>query len=321
MGQRANYIIKEGNNISIHYNHWRANSIASDLYLGEKRFLKFVSECQLKDEIINEPWIEGCVIIDLKMKSLFFWSSEFSNDTSVVDYYFKQLSKKWGEWKLNILKHGMYDVEKILAIDYIAKQEFQTIDKPSKEDIIADKVEEWIATLVIIKQGLSLFVTKTGNLYPEDIIYYGQDIVPILKNKPKYNLPREGDDGTYQCILIDEENRIIFVNRNIIGLLETYKEFWSDYNLFIGDFGYIETLSLAGIDTSELELSEDEIKSRFEEMVQVNDSFNPFEMAEKIKQDHNDLQFNPDFFDIAKPRRALFERIKVSINKIFDKIK
>lgn len=42
MGHRVNYIIKEGNSITIHYNHWKANHIASDLYLAEKRFIQFV---------------------------------------------------------------------------------------------------------------------------------------------------------------------------------------------------------------------------------------------------------------------------------------
>lgn len=317
MGQRANYIIKEDNKLTIHYNHWRANSIASDLYLGEKRFLEFVNDCQLNDEIMNEPWIEGCVIIDKNTKSLFFWSLEFSRDTSVVDYYLQQLSKKWRNWKLTILKNGMYDAEKILAIDYIAKQELQSIDKPSKEDIIADKVEEWVTTLVIIKQGFSLFVTKTGNLNTESIISYGQDVLSLIKKKPKYDLPKEGEEGTYECVLIDQDNKKIFINESIFGLVETCKDFWTDYELIIGDFGYIETLRLAGVETSNLVLSEDETKSRFAEMVQVNDSFNPFEMAEKIKQDCNDVQFNPDFFDNVKPKKPLIDRLKENMNKIF----
>lgn len=86
MGQRANYIIKEGNKLTIHYNHWRANCIASDLYLGEKRFLEFVNDCQLKDEIISEPWIEGCVIIDKPLRRLYFWEQFFPTETSMINF-------------------------------------------------------------------------------------------------------------------------------------------------------------------------------------------------------------------------------------------
>jgi hypothetical protein len=94
MGQRANYIIKNHDQLIIHYNHWRANCIAADLYLGEKRFIKFVEECQLNDEIMNEPWIEGCVVIEKSAKRLSFWTWEFSNETSVIEYYVSELAKK-----------------------------------------------------------------------------------------------------------------------------------------------------------------------------------------------------------------------------------
>lgn len=319
MGQRANYILKERDKLTVYYNHWRANIIASDLYLGEKIFLEFVNRCQLNDEIINEPWIEGCVIVDRDKKELFFWSFELSKDTSVVDFYLKQLSKKWEDWTVRILKNRMYDVEKVLHIDYISKQELQPINKPLKEDIIADKVEEWVTALVIIKQDLSLFITKTGNLNIESIISYGSDIISLIKNKPKCDLPLESEEATYECVLIDEDNKKIIINESIIGLAERCKEFWTDYDLILGDFGYIEVLRLAGIETSYLELSDDEIKNQFSEMVQINDGFNPFEMAEKLKQDNKEIQFNPDFFDNVKPKKPLFYKLKLSLGNLLKK--
>lgn len=317
MGQRANYIFKDGNKLTIHYNHWRANTIASDLYLGEKRFLDFVKECQLNDEIINEPWIEGCVIIDNNIKSLYFWTFGFTKDTSVIDYYLNRLSEKWGDWNLFILKNRMYDVEKILAIDYIAKQELQSLEKTSFEDIISDKVDKWITALVIIKQNSSIFVTKTGNLGIESIINYGQEVLSLIRNKPKYDLPKEGEEGTYECIVIDEDNKKVFANESIFGLVETSKELWKDYELIIGDFGYIETLRLANIETSDLILSNEEIKEQFSVIVQLNDSFDPFEMAEKLINEHNDIQFNPDFFDNVKPKKSLLDNLKTGIKKIW----
>ncbi len=301
MGQRANYIILDKDKKTIHYNHWRANSIATDLYLGEKLFLDFVNECQLNEELMNDVWIEGCVIIDLNTKSLFFWSLELTNDTSVIEYYLKELTKKWGDWKINILKNRMYDVEKILAIDYISNQTIETVYKPTKEEVVADIFEGWVATLVVIKKGTSIFVTKTGNLYIENIISFGQEIITLLKNKPSYDLPKEGKDS-YSCILIDEDNRKIFINESILGLIELSKENWLNYNLIIGDFGYIEILRFAGIETKDLEFSEDEIISQFSNIVQINDNFDPFELAEKIKQEQGNVEFNPNFFDNIKPK-------------------
>ena len=196
MGQRANYIIKHQDKFTIHYNHWRANRIAADLYLGEKRFLKFVEECQVNEVILNEPWIEGCVIIDKVNKRLHFWTWEISIGTSVIEYYVSALAKRWEGWNVQVLKNRMYDVEKILGIEYISKQELLKPNILSKQEILDDKVEEWATALVIIKSTDKLFVTKTGNLNSELILSYGVEIIPFLFSKPEYELPKESDEAT-----------------------------------------------------------------------------------------------------------------------------
>ncbi len=317
MGQRANYIVKNNGELEIHYNHWRANSIASDLYLGEKRFLEFVNNCQLNTEILSEPWIEGCVIIDRNNKALYFWSFEFSRDTSVVDFYLKQLAKKWAGWKLFVLKNRMYDAEKVLGIDYISKQELQKVNSTSKEEVLADKVEDWVRTLVIIKEGFSVFITKTGNLNIEKIISYGQDIIPLMKIKPQYKLPGEGEDGTAECIVINIEEKQVYINESSTGLLECCRDLWTGYDLIIGDFGYIEILRIAGIDTSGILLSDEKINEQFSEMVQVNDDFDPFAMAERLSEGHEDVQFNPDFFDNVKPQKSIADKLKIGLKRLF----
>lgn len=317
MGQRVNYIFKNEDGLTIHYNHWRAISIASDLYLGEKKFLEFVNECQINEEIIKEPWIEGCVIIDKVNKELFFWSFEFSIDASVVDYYLQQLSKKWEGWTLQILENRMYDAEKVLGIDYISKQDLTQLDIISKEEIEEDIVADWVSTLIIIKEGENLLVTKTGSICIEDLVSYGQELISLLKNKPQYSLPKEGDNDSYQCIIIDTDKRKVLINDSINGLKESFQSLWPDYDLIIGDFRYLNMLKEIGINTDGISLSEAEIKEKFSEMVQNNDSFDPFELAERISNEHEDVQFNPDFFDNVKPKKSIVEKLKSKILKMF----
>lgn len=316
MGQRANYIVKNGDELTIFYNHWRAICIASDLYLGEKRFLAFVKNCQPHEEILTYPWIEGCVVVDMNTKSLSFWSYDCFQETSVVDHYLVQLSEKWPGWKLTILKNRMYDVEKILAIDCTSAREIQPIERPAKEEVLADKVEVWPCALVIIKQGSSLFVTKTGELNAEKIIGYGQEIIPLLQTKIPCDLPKEGKQDTLICVLIDPENKTIMMNEHIAGLAATCGERWPGYTITTGDYGYIETLRLGNIPTAHLLLSEDEVKHQFEEMVSSNYDFNPVELAEKIKKNNKDVEFNPNFFDNVKPKTPLMHRLYWGLKKL-----
>lgn len=317
MGQRANYIIKNHDQLTIHYNHWRANCIATDLYLGEKRFLKFVEKCQLNDEIMNEPWIEGCVIIDKPAKQLYFWTWELSNESSVIEYFVNALAKKWEGWTVQFLENRMYDVEEILQIDYISKQELPKHNTWSKEIIANDKVEEWTTALVIIKNDNCLFVTKTGNLNIEVIVSFGEDIIPLLQNKPQYELPNEEDEATYECIVIDTAEKKLFINKSEFGLWEQSRDYWKGYEFTMGDFGYIETLRRARIDTANLTMAEDKVLEQFNGIVNRENNFDPYEVAEKLTKENGDIQFNPDFFDTVQPQRSVFSRFKSGMRRIF----
>lgn len=96
-------VIKKDNATTLYYNHWRANAITGDLYLGEERFVTFVKDCQPAEELLNEVWIEGCVLVDYDVRAVSFWSLEFPSDTSVVTYYLSKLSAKWTGWKVDLL--------------------------------------------------------------------------------------------------------------------------------------------------------------------------------------------------------------------------
>lgn len=315
MGQRANYIIKQGDQLTIYYNHWRANLISSDLYIGEKRFLEFVNSCTPDKELIEEPWIEGCVIIDLSANHLYFWSFEFTKDTSVVAYYILELKKKWKGWKVEVLKNRMYDAEKILGIDYISKQELQEPRKLKKAEVLNDNIEEWETAVVIIKEPTGLFVTRTGNLDNENIISYGAGIIPLLKEKRHFELPKEEDEITNTCILIDLSKNRIIINESSFGLLEQSKNLWPGFELIMADFGYIEVLKLGEIDVSAIEMSPDKVIQRFHKSVKYADNFEPVKIAEKLIATAENIQFNPHFFENMKPRRTFLEKIKLRLNQ------
>ena len=316
MGQRANYTIKEGDKLTIHYNHWRANHIAADLYLGDKRFLQFVEECQVNDIILNEPWIEGFVIIDKPQKQLSFWAFNFPRETSVIHYYLSELAKKWNGWNIQLLEKKMYDAEIILDIDYISKQEFQRPFTPSKEAVINDKIEVWETAVVIIKNGHNLFVTKTGDLNVEGIVSYGEEIVPLIQEKPRYELPNEEDPVTYECIVIDMLQKHLYINDSVFGLWEQSKSLWNGYSITMSAYGYIEILNRVGIETSNIRMSNEKVIEEFQNAVAQIDNFDPHQMAEKLLQENKDIEFNPDFFDNVQPKKTSLENLKQKIKKL-----
>lgn len=211
----------------------------------------------------------------------------------------------------------MYDVEKVLGIDYITKQELPKLNTWSKENIVNDKAEEWTTALVVIKSDDRLFVTKTGNLNAEIIVSYGEEVISLLYDKPENELPNEEDETTYECVVIDTSAKKLFINKSEFGLWEQAKDLWQGYEFTMGDFGYIETLRLAGINTVNLPMTNDKVVEQFECIVKHENNFDPYEMAEKLTEENSDIQFNPDFFDTVRPQKTMWNKLKDKLRKTF----
>jgi len=314
MGQRVNYILIEKDNGTIHYNHWRANCIASDLYLGEKRFLEFVRTCKVVDVLLDEVWIEGCVIIDVDRKILCFWSCEFGR-ASVDDFYLKKLQNKWEKWSLRLLYNKMYDVEQILNIDYIAEQESRAPQEYTIKEVADDELDEWLNTVVIVKTENLFHITKTGASLTT-ILNLGNTVIDVLLSKKKYELPKEEDDEVWGSIIIDTVSKQITIDTSECGLWEQTRDKWNGYNFTMGDYGYIGILKGTNIDVEKLVMPLEKINEEFADMVRRAENFDPVDMAKRLLQADNDIKFSPDFFDAVHPKQTLIEKITKVIKRL-----
>jgi hypothetical protein len=95
---------------------------------GPKRFLSFVKSCVTKDELLKEPWIEGCVFVDKPAKILSFWSWDLPNISSVKAICVGEISEKWPGWQVSQHNRRMYDVEELLGTKYFNPEYFSEIE-------------------------------------------------------------------------------------------------------------------------------------------------------------------------------------------------
>jgi len=261
MGHRVDYIIKDNEELLIYYNKWHANLIAKDLYMGENAFIDFVMSCEPVEGVeylMNRNFAEGNVIIDVSSKRLYFWYREYPYETSVMEYYVLRLAEKWPGWDVQWLNNRMYDGEKILGIDYISQQPLGELHRPKKELIVSDVRERGANALVIIKDEQNIFVTKTGYLTIRGILYHGTESIPLLLQRPAIALPQEDDCIAIYCIIIDTARKHLLVSESDLGAWEQTKDGWPGYTFEMGDYGYIKTLRLAGIDGEHLKMPEED---------------------------------------------------------------
>jgi hypothetical protein len=322
MGQRANYIIRSGEEITIYYHHWRAHTLAADLYLGEARFLEFVQSCSVKDNLMDEVWIEGLVLVDVSAKHLYYWGLELLGDSSVDKYYQKMLAERWQGWKITVLRNVMYEIEAILNINYTSTQAFVRPKVLTKEMILTSNAVVWPATLVIIKRLDGHTDVKASSLYLDEIVCHGPEIISLMQMVESMPLFREKEweNRPWQYIICDLVQQRIVINESIIGLWENSAAQWPGFSMLMGSYGYIAILEMAGINTSTLKMTQEEIEVSFNEMIAQNETFDTASLAQLLSGDvGEEAQFHPDFFDDVRPKKTLFEKIKLGLRKMFTK--
>lgn len=301
MGQRANYIIKTGAEFVIHYTHWRSICVAADLYLGEKAFVSYVKDCDVSDVLLNEPWIEACVIVDLGEKKLQFWCGNLTAGESVAEYYLMQLAQKWVGWEITILENRMYEVEALLRVNYIAYQEKIHFFTATQQEITNTEYGDYNNNLVVIKHKGELFITRTSGVWSEAFVTYGEGVIDLLLAKPQVDkLPTEADE--YGCVIIDTDQKQLIIDSSSLHLWQEYGEKWDGYKLDMGNRGYLEMLRLAGLDTAGLLMPEDKILEQFKELIRYDEGFDPYALAASLAE-VDGVEFNEHYFDTVKPRQ------------------
>lgn len=308
MGQRGNYIIKTKDKVDIFYTHWRANLIVNDLLLGAKKFINFARQFDQKDELINEPWIEGCVLIDMDSKKLLFWETEQLFEFSVRQKYLDKLEEIWSGWEITFAEKEMYDIENELNVNYTSRQE-KDFEKIEIEKIINDSVDDYVSCLVIIKRDDKFELKKLYSGSDESIALLGTQLISILDSKPSEQIQTESSVDVCDILLIDCDNKTLLINQNITGLENELVNIWDGWDIEAGNFGYVNLLEKAGYDSAGIRMYEDEISERMSEIMNNKDDFDPVKTAEKILETDKYVKFNPDFFENVKPKKPIWERL------------
>ncbi|MFD2561261.1 hypothetical protein [Aquimarina rubra] len=314
MGQRGNYIIKTKDGIDIYYTHWRANLIANDLLLGKRKFIDHIQQFEKRDELINEPWIEGCVLVDLTIKKLLFYEIEQLSEYSLREAYLAILKDKWPGWKIVYAEKEMYDIEKELSISYTKHQE-TNFNRIEIERLKNDEVSDYVACFIILKKDGQVALKKLYTGSDEEVALVGEQLIDILQNKPSSPLVKESEIEIWDILLIDRDQKQLYVNQSITGLNEALVDLWPNWKIEIGSFGYIKLLEVAGYDTTELRMNQTEIDEHIKSILNYKDDFDPIKTAEKILENHQDVKFHPSFFENIKPKKTLLDKIKSIFKK------
>lgn len=303
MGSRANYIVKSKNQFEIYYTHWRASDIAKDLYLGYKKFKSFIQQFDKVDTLLDYPWIEGCVLIDEDEKRVTFWGNFVLEEYSVTKEYLRILRERWGGWEVECARKEMYDIEKILSVDYMANQEtfFEEYDFDLNK--LAKAIEEKYeySDFLLIKENEDVKVISLGAVSSERVLQQGKETIPILKSLSREELFNESEFDLWGGVAVDLDNKIVYYNECSPGFFDLVKYKWEGWKIKLESYKYLEVVEKLGGNLDELELSAEEVENVIDIILNGKDDFDPVELGEKLSKEMEDVEFHPNFFENIKP--------------------
>ncbi|TDC81155.1 hypothetical protein, partial [Actinomadura sp. 7K507] len=119
MGHRANYIIVDRGQHQIHFSRFGALSLASDPLMGPEDLEPYIRSMERRDELTNDVWCEGSLVLDLDTWTLLFWTDHCPARVNLElrTALLRLLGERWPEWNVSWAVNQHADVVAHLGLD------------------------------------------------------------------------------------------------------------------------------------------------------------------------------------------------------------
>jgi hypothetical protein len=121
MGSRAHYAVIKDGKADLHYSHWGAQYIDSDVLWGPDQVIPFVESLDLDDPehvLLDATWSEGAVVLDVDRKKLLVSGGEtIGPDPQMRRLWLRLANIAWTGWDVSWAVHGISHVVDALGIE------------------------------------------------------------------------------------------------------------------------------------------------------------------------------------------------------------
>lgn len=119
MGQRANMVVLRDGAWTLYYDHWAANRLDDELFMGPETALAFIVQrdpCP-PDEWLDDVWCEGAALMDFDRRRLLFFGGEnirFEIDRRHV--HLELMRENWPGWTVEWAHGGLGQIVTELGV-------------------------------------------------------------------------------------------------------------------------------------------------------------------------------------------------------------
>lgn len=240
MGQRANLIIIDDGEYTLHYDHWCANRLDEILFWGVGYALDFFSSQEEtgEDGWLDDIWAEGGAVLDMDKKHLLWWGGEdILYELPLRRAYLKLQQKIWNGWTIEWAHRGIVDLA-----EYVGYSKENVL---SDRDKLSDAVKVYLAEQFPRAETLGSLKTTEGSvlLFPllawtENYLFNGVDLVSKCQSvkgleKVVWVDWRESGGFPQGGFHLDETNKTLefWSVRVCPNIVEELKKIWDDWDI------------------------------------------------------------------------------------------
>lgn len=300
MGSRANYITIKNGTTEIHYHHWGAQVIAHDMFWGETVAQEFISKLPLQDELLDDVWCEGAVVLDSDRRTFIFFSNadlKWSNTLKRV--YMALLRLSWDGWEVSWARHGLHTL-----LEYLKNPPGDLI---SPEPEIGHTLNETAFIESSQWDGALISILKNGELHhyemdfrADDFLSQGMRALTYLEGIPMKRIQKESRSHEYDSYLfMDRDNKLIAYDNEFEHhhrLYQRLAEYWPGWTLVEHDMGMYGHSRYCGIPWQELVMDEDIAAAAITDMLLNSRDLDPADTLKALSKHGLEVRPNTSHF-------------------------
>ena len=299
MGNRANYVLVEAEQMHIFYSHSGALTIPAVIASGPEATLAYIRELEPTEGLLEKVWIEGGILFNVDTRHALFWGG----DSIAVHPYLRRpllaaLPLLWPGWSINWATFGVTDLVRGMGgrFSQVLEDEFDDTDflmgdgaMVTEAQLLESLKTGGPGTLLTIRRragevrdyfffvqvrwlrderGKPLFSAA-----PYEVLSLGPHLLAMMQTQPTASLPREGseqepDEGAF----VDVETQTIWVWHNETldpRYLEALARRWPGWQVHGHVEGMVRQVILSGREPAALMVSNQQaIDELIEEVIQ-----------------------------------------------------
>ncbi len=346
MGDRANFVIVRNRQRRIYYSHWGASSIPQDIFFGPEATLRYIESLDPVDELSDEAWCQGAVLLDCDSKKLLFYGGDkLASSPALRRHFLSMLQAQYAGWKIEWAHQGIIDVAAYIGYDR-SKVEITQLDHfyfSHPDDIFRDAeihsddekfsdTESRVGIIITVKydeNNIFDYAFSGPLIKLTKVLSIGPSLLDRLKDWRKIELPNE-NGGVEEGAYIDPPNKVIWawwgyaVNNRF---LHKISQFWPGWTIKRQTEGFIFQVEQSGRSNQFVKMRDADIIPALEKILSLEDEFDFIKgVADHMAEHHSHLiaSVNPYFTKYPRPnispenkRRIIEERLRKYRRKIY----